>query len=213
MDDDERLQRYHLGRIHVIDDFPMLWIWLEEDDILEEELGKPRLHSDADGYFIHSDLWHLLIRRLNLEYRKYRRDFGHETTVILEFARGVEHGGYQAAYQQFDPSLLHEAACFYLDVSFEESLRKNRLRFNPERPDSILEHGLSDLKMERLYRESDWENWTANSPDYITIQNIRVPYVVMENEDDLTTHPGEPLLTRLEESFSILWNRWRRRAV
>ena len=102
---------------------------------------------------------------------------------------------------------------FYLDVSFEESLRKNRVRFNPERPDSILEHGLSDMKMERLYRESDWESLTVSNPEYIAIDDIHIPYVVMENEDDVTSHPGEPLLQRLDESFAILWDRWRRRAV
>ncbi len=213
MDDSERLERYHLGPIHVIDDFPMLWTWLEEDEILEKEFGQPRLHTDPDGYFIHSVLWHLLIRRLNLEYRKYRRDFGDEATVIIEFARGVQHGGYQAAYQHFDPALLQETALFYLNVSFEESLRKNRLRFNPERPDSILEHGLSDMKMERMYRETDWESFSAKNPEYIAIQDLNIPYVVMENEDDVTTHPSDPLLQRLDTSFAILWDRWRRRAV
>jgi len=32
----------------------------------------------------------------------------------------------------------------YIDVTWEESLRKNRLRFNPQRPDSVLEHSLPD---------------------------------------------------------------------
>ena len=35
-----------------------------------------------------------------------------------------------------------------VQVSFAESLRKNRKRFNPERPDSILEHAVDEKKLE-----------------------------------------------------------------
>ncbi len=45
--DDERVRRFHIGPFVEIDDFPMLWTWFEEDDILER-LGYPRLHTDAD---------------------------------------------------------------------------------------------------------------------------------------------------------------------
>ena len=38
---DERKKRFHLGKIKDIDDFPMLWTWFEEDDILEKKFGKP----------------------------------------------------------------------------------------------------------------------------------------------------------------------------
>ena len=47
---DERLRRFHIGAFSEIDDFPMLWTWFEEDAILAR-MGKPRLHTDADGYF------------------------------------------------------------------------------------------------------------------------------------------------------------------
>ena len=45
-------------------------------------------------------------------------------------------------------NLLGRAAVVYVRVSFEESLRKNSLRFNPQRPDSILEHALPDETLE-----------------------------------------------------------------
>lgn len=45
-----RRRRFHLGQFEVIDDFPMLSTWREEDAILTE-LGHPRLHNDEDGYF------------------------------------------------------------------------------------------------------------------------------------------------------------------
>jgi len=93
----------------------------------------------------------------------------------------------------------------YVRVSYEESLRKNRLRFNPERPDSILEHSLPDEKMERLYREDDWDDFTSADPGYVEVKGVRVPYAVFENEDDVTTERGEPLGQRLEVVLDRLW--------
>ncbi len=150
--DDERRERFHVGRLHELDDFPMLWTWFEEDHILEHRLGRPRLHTDSDGYFVHNDLWHLLIERLSLEYDRLLRDAPdlHAThTVLIEFSRGSEHGGYRAAYPHLSDAVLKQVAIFFIDVPYEESLRKNRRRFNPDRPDSILEHGLPDAKLER----------------------------------------------------------------
>jgi hypothetical protein len=95
-------------------------------------------------------------------------------------------------------------AILYINVSWEESLRKNRARFNPNRPDSILEHGLPDEKMERLYRYNDWDDVSAGDPEFIEIQGIKVPYTVFENEDDVTTQRGKALANRLEETLSRL---------
>ena len=96
----------------------------------------------------------------------------------------------------------------YVRVSYEESQRKNRRRFNPDRPDSILEHGLSDEKLERLYRLEDWSSFSAADPDFLHVREFRLPYVVFENEDDLTTQGGERLLSRLEAGFGRLWDRY-----
>ena len=32
----ERVKKYHIGEIDVLDDFPILWTWFEEDDILSQ---------------------------------------------------------------------------------------------------------------------------------------------------------------------------------
>jgi hypothetical protein len=202
-----RRRRFHIGHFEEIDDFPMLWTWFEEDDILAD-MGYPRLHTTEDGYFNGHHLWDLLIRRISLEYHKRWRDnpaYHDEITTIIEFARGSEHGGFARAFQHLSQEVLDRAAILYLKISYEESLRKNRRRFNPERPDSILEHGLSDQKLERLYRDSDWEEVSAAHPEFITIQDRRVPYVVFENEDDVTTGRGKALGTRLEEILGQLW--------
>ena len=204
----ERLERYHIAEFDEIDDFPMLWTWFEEDAILEKVLNKPRMHTDKDGYFLHEYQWHLLIERLALEYNKRIRDnenYHQKNTTLIEFSRGSEHGGYQEAYQHLSDKILERAAIFYVDVSYSESLRKNRNRFNPDRPDSILEHGLPDEKLERLYKDVDWEEFRGNNSEYISIKGHQVPYVVFDNEDDITTERGEELGHALEDLLQKLW--------
>ena len=204
----ERLNLFHVGKIDEIDDFPMLWTWFEED-ILLEKMGCPRLYTDENGYFKDPSLWNLLIERIGLEYQKRVRDipnYQKEFTTLVEFSRGSEHGGYQSAFSHLSKQLIEKMAVLYIDVSWEESLRKNQKRFNPNKPDSILEHGLSDEKMERLYKEVDWQLVSRDDPQYLTIQGSKVPYVVFENQDDVTTQRGEKLGNRLEEKLTHLWN-------
>jgi len=205
---DARQRRFHIADLDVIDDFPMLWTWFEEDRILSEQLGQPRLHTDADGYFKHRYLWHLLIERINLEYCKRLRDdpvYHDNATTLVEFSRGGEHGGYAEAFSHLADDLLRRAVLVYVRVSFEESLRKNRRRFNPDRPDSILEHALPDEKLTRLYRDDDWAAVSADDPCFLDIRSIRVPYVVFENEDDVTTSKPDLLAERLERVLGRLW--------
>jgi hypothetical protein len=209
-DVEERKQRFRIGEFEEIDDFPMLWTWFEEDDILQK-MDKQRLHSDDQGYFKWEHLWHLLIRRMCFDYEKKiaRVPVYHQThTTILEFSRGSEHGGYREAYQHLSKNVLEHMAILYLDVSFSESLRKNRARFNPDKPDSILEHGLPDAKLERMYKEVDWHELVKNDPAYIIIQGVKVPYMIFENEDDVTTARGDELGKRLEARLQMLWQRW-----
>lgn len=204
---EERRRRFHIGEFEEIDDFPMLWVWFEEDMILDE-LGHPRLYTREDGYFKAHYLWDLLIRRICLEYHKRLRDnpeYHNRYTTIIEFARGSEHGGFARAFEHLSAEVVQRAAILYINVSYQESLRKNRQRFNPDRPDSILEHGLPDHKMEHLYKEMDWDRLSAADPHFITIQGRRVPYAVFENEDDVTTGRGEALGRRLEETLARLW--------
>ena len=202
-----RGQRFHIGPFEEIDDFPMLWTWMEEDQLLEK-MGHSRLHTDREGYFLHQYLWDLLIERIGLEYQKRQRgvsDQDRSLTTIIEFSRGREHGGYRSAFAHLPRQMLTKTAVLYIDVSWEESLQKNRKRFNPERPDSILEHSLPDSKLERLYRQVDWPEVTGGDPQNLLIQGIRVPYVEFDNSDDVTTARGEALGKRLEVSLQKLW--------
>ena len=208
LDPTERQRKYHVARLDVLDDFPLLWAWFEEDHILNYVLSKPRLHTDDEGYFKHHYFWDLLVERLDLEYRKrlknilgYCQDF----TSIIEFSRGSEHGGYSRAFNHLSDEILSKAGVVYIDVPYEESLRKNRRRFNPEKPESILEHSLPDEKLERLYRYDDWESFSAGDASFLKVRSLKLPYVVFENADDVTTGKPQQLAIRLENVLGRLW--------
>lgn len=207
---EERITRFHVGKLLHLDDFPMLWAWFEDDDLLDA-MGKPRLHTDSQGYFKYPYLWDLLIRRIGLEYKKLLRDVDlQDATVIIEFSRGKEHGGYHSAFQNIDPIMVENAGILYVDVSWEESLRKNKRRFNPDKPDSLLEHGIPDEKLKHMYFETDWDEITVNSPEYLKISGKMVPYVVFDNEDDLTSSLDQAFVERLQNSLDTLWQLYKR---
>lgn len=203
----ERLKRFHVGEFEEVDDFPMLWTWFEEDAIYEKILKKPRIHTDTEGYFKHQYQWDLLIERISLEYDKRLRDenYHDKMTTVIEFSRGSEHGGYASAFEHLSEKILKEAAILYINVPYEESLRKNRKRFNPSRPDSILEHGLPDEKLEKMYKEIDWETFKGNDPEYVTVRGIKVPYVVFENMPSQTDSPLT-LGPALDKYLTNLWD-------
>lgn len=206
LDPAERRRRFRLGELAIIDDFPLLWAWFEEDAILER-MGHPRLHTTADGSFAGAHLWDVLVRRLCLEYDKLRAataDLHGRTSVIIELSRGCEHGGYRQAFAQLSPEVRARASVLYVRVSFEESLRKNRRRFNPDKPHSILEHALPDDKLERLYGRDDWDELEREGPDHLLLGGRRVPAATFENEDDVTTPRGPELGLRLEECLRKL---------
>jgi hypothetical protein len=206
---ENRINRFHIGRIQVIDDFPMIWTWFEEDDLLTR-MSRPRIYTDENGYFLHQYLWDLLIERMSIEYTKFKRDVCDlkDHTVIIEFSRGKEHGGYKSAFSHLSEEILDNASILYVNVSWEESLRKNRKRFNPEKPDSILEHSLPDEKLTRIYYETDWEDVIAQNKEVIKIGSKLVPYSVFDNEDDVTSNKGQELDKRLQASLDNLWYRY-----
>lgn len=203
----ERWKRFHIREFEEIDDFPMLWTWFEEDAILEKIMHKPRVHSDSDGYFLHQYQWDLLIERISFEYRKKLRDAGvaENRTTLIEFSRGTEHGGYESAFRHLSEEILEKACVLYIDVPYEESLRKNRRRFNPQRPDSILEHGLPDAKLERLYKEVDWESFKGKDPAFIHFPGHKIPYAVFDNMPEKTDKPAV-LGAHLEDVLNRLWS-------
>ena len=206
LDPIERKMNYHLGKIKVIDDFSFLWRWFEEDHLLIQ-MNQERIFTDEEGYFKYIHQWDLLIHLINLESEKFLRDEekSDEYTLILEFARGKEHGGYERAFPVLSDEILNKLSILYVNVSWSESLRKNRKRFNPDKPDSILEHGLPDVKLEHMYSECDFLELADKDGSFISIRNRNVPYTIFENEDDVTTEYKPSLRDQLEDSLNDLW--------
>ncbi len=87
----------------------------------------------------------------------------------------------------------------------------NRRRFNPNKPDSILEHGMTDEKMERLYQEDDWAALAPGDSGHLSVREQRIPYAVFPNEDDVTTGQPEQLAQRLESVLGKLWKLYRQK--
>lgn len=207
LDQADRRAKFHIGRLKFIDDFPFLWRWFEEDDLLAG-MGKPRLYTDEHGYFKFNYLWDLLIKMINLEYEKFAKseENREDYTVVIEFSRGKEHGGYQHALPMLSPKILSTGAILYIDVPWEESLRKNRKRFNPDKPDSILEHSLPDDKLKRLYYECDFKELVSEEQGFLQVEKIKIPFAIFNNEEDLTTRRGNDFVNALQKDLASLWS-------
>ena len=201
-----RKKRFHIGEFEEIDDFPYVWDSFVVDDILSKH-GKERVFTDQDLYFKDHFTWNLFIEKMNVVYAKkivQNPTYHDKYTTIIEFARGGENG-IGEALSYLDAGILKKAGILYIKVSYEESLRKNRQRARVGQEDSILFHSLPDEKMEFYYKTNDWEKLTVADSEYITVNGIKVPYTVFDNELDLTTPGGEPLGNALEETLGRLW--------
>ncbi len=202
----ERERRFHIGPFEELDDFPFVWETFEIDDLLER-LGETRVFTTKDYFFLGDHLWNLFIERINLEFQKKLArdaDFTANRTVIVEFSRGGERG-FGEAFEHLSDAILSRAAIVYIAVSYEESVRKNRRRFDPSQADSILYHSLPDAKMERYYRTNDWERLSGGRPSgRIGVRGFDVPFAVLANEPEQTDDPAK-LGPALESAFAALW--------
>jgi thymidylate kinase len=180
----DRAGQFHLGRLEIADDFPILWRTFEDDDAWER-LGHSRLHSRrADGNYAVSDdrLWAFLIERLNDQLPAGPRQ--PEATTLVEFSRGGV-SGYRDALHGLSPAVLNRAAILYLSVSFEESWRRNLARYDAKRRGGILTHSVPREEMERTYGTDDWEDLTdKRSSGWIGVGKNKVPFVTLPNEPE-----------------------------
>lgn len=202
----ERSRRFHIGNFEELDDFVYVWETFEVDDILSRH-GKPRKWSDEKYWFKDDFIWNVYIERLNLAYRKKVAadpNYHAATTTVIEFARGGENG-FSEAFSYLHDDVLKRAGIIYINVPYEESVRKNRRRARPGLEDSILYHSLPDEKMEYYYKVNDWQKLTSRNPDYIEIKGHKVPYAVFENMPEKTDDPAK-LGTELERAAQKLWS-------
>jgi len=188
---DQRLNEYHIAPFEELDDFVYVWQTFENDNI-REHMGLPRRDTDASLYFLDDRIWDFYIERIDLDFRKkLARDpaFLEQHTVLMEFARGGENA-FANAFQHLSDDVLSRASILYIDVSFEESLRKNRRRYRPDQADSILYHSLEDAKMERYYKINDWARLSEGQDEgFISIKGHKVPFAVFHNEPEKTHDP------------------------
>lgn len=205
--DDERARRMHVGRMCTMDDFVWLWEKFEEDDIWEK-VGKGRLHSKRSGYgyvLKGAALFSFLIAKLNHTIKfAYLKDdaFYRDHTLIVEFSRGGE-APYRPALSRFDPDIMKRAAIVYVEVSREESRRRNEARYQEKLRHSILAHKTPDEDMNRFYADDDWLEITDGKGEgYVELGGVKVPFVTVRNEPEikdpaLLAKRYEPALSRL----------------
>ena len=188
---DERAAAFGIGRFEEVDDFPWLWQACLDDDGREAR-GEPRLVSarTTEGYNITQPKFRgSLIQRFNdkiaADYLS-RPSFYDEGTLLIEFARGVG-DGFGESLERFEPEILARGAILYIDVSFEESFRRNSARYKPGQEESILFHKVPDRDMLGFFRDNDWADMTAGAADgWLTLAGVRVPFVTMNNEPEST---------------------------
>lgn len=187
--DAERAERMHIGTMTVLDDFVWLWEKFEEDDIWEK-IGRGRLHSQREGHgYVLGDpiLFSFLMERLN---RQIVEDYAgkdeyRDHTILIEFARGGE-APYQPALKRFDEKILSRAAILYVEVSREESFRRNEARYQEKLRHSILAHKTPDHDMKRFYQDDDWPQITSGERNgFIEIRGMKVPFLTLYNEPEL----------------------------
>jgi hypothetical protein len=203
--EDERVRRFHIGNFVEIDDFPFVWQVFEDDDILSKH-GKPRLWTDERYYFTDDFVWNFFIEKINLSFDKFealQNSRQERCTAIVEFSRGGKHG-FSEAFSFLSPSILSRAAILYIRVSYEESCRKNRRRFDPAQAHSILYHSLPDEKMDFYYKESDWDRIAPDRNGTLELSEFDVPYAVLQNEPEVTDS-DQKLGPALEEALGRLW--------
>lgn len=207
----ERRARFHIGAFEEIDDF--VWVWqIFEDDDIRQKLGMERVNTTPDYYFTTPLLWNFLIEKINREFaRRLARnpDYLQERTVIVEFSRGGDNG-FGEAFSSLADDLLRQAGVIYVNVPYEESLRRNRRRRRPGLEASILYHSLPDAKMEFYYKTNDWERLSGGQPEgTLTIKGHSLPFVVFQNEPELTDDPAK-LGPALAAVLGRLWSLWQR---
>ena len=123
-------------------------------------------------------------------------------TIIVEMARGGAEGaslplqdpfGYQYTLRHFCPEILEDAAILYIEVTPEESKRKNRERFDPTNPGDSVAHMTPELVMIHDYGCDDMPYLREHTekPDTITVKQYDKTYYIpigtFNNMPDRTT--------------------------
>jgi hypothetical protein len=192
--DEMRRQRLHIGRFEEVDDFPWLWEKFQED-VIWEKAGYGRLYTQEympgnpgmapKGAKLFDWCMHKFNDVIGRQYLS-QPDFYRDSTLLIEFSRGGANG-YGRALGMLDPGVLAPAAIFYINVSREESWRRNVARYQEKLKHSILAHMVPRETYDCFYDTNDWDELTGGQPaGHLDINGLRVPFVSMNNEPEST---------------------------
>jgi hypothetical protein len=191
LDPIDRARRFGIGRFEEVDDFVWLWDACVADDA-HEARGEARLVSERvpEGHNITTPGFRggLVDRFNDVITSKYLANpaFYRDGTLLIEFARGKA-DPFRASLERFRPEILQRGAILFINVSFEESYRRNDARYRKGQEESILFHKVPDRDMYGFFRENDWAEITGGAADgWLTLSGTRVPFVTMNNEPEST---------------------------
>ncbi len=210
--DDMRRTRLHIGRFEEVDDFPWLWEKFQED-ALWEKAGYPRLYTEEympgnpgmapKGAKLFDWCMHKFNEVIGAQYAG-REDFYQDSTLLIEFARGGQ-DGFRRALGRLERHVLDGAAIFHIQVSREESWRRNVARYQEKLRHSILAHMVPRETYDHFYDVNDWADLTGQQPSgWIDVNGLRVPFVTMNNEPE-STDPAV-LEERYAAALGQLWS-------
>lgn len=205
----ERMSKFHIGNIKELDDFLWLWEKFEEDDMWEK-MGRPRIYSKGvEGSYVitKSEVLDLMFAKFNHEIKKNylsHQEFYKDSTLFIEFSRGDKlDGGYRKALNMFSIEVLERAVILYINVSFEESVRRNTARYVEKLKYSILAHKVPEEDLRRFSESQDWESFTeGRESGKLTLNGIEVPFVTMNNVPELP--PGPEIAKRYQAAMDKL---------
>lgn len=232
----ERLQRLHINNPVEIDDYQLVAEWFKNDDIREtnnlSRVYTGRRNAEGGGFKTQQQ-WNHLTMFLNLQYKALlagNPNIHSDSTVLLECARGGPENasfplpyGYEQVIQVLDNELLRNAAILYVQVSPEESKRRNRARHNPNDPLGTLGHMVPEKVMRDEYGCDDiqWLTSQSKNSGFINVKGINIPIALFNNQDDKTSFirdkniPLEErqkkineLVNALEQALNPLFNRF-----
>ena len=104
--------------------------------------------------------------------------------MLIEFSRGGEKP-YEPTLKRFSSEVWQKAAILYIEVSGEESVRRNEARYIEKLKSSVLAHKTPDEDMKRFYKDDDWPILTKEKrAGYLDLNKVMVPFVTMHNEPE-----------------------------
>jgi hypothetical protein len=214
--EDMRRERLHIGRFEEVDDFP--WIWEKfQDDAIWERAGYQRLYTQEympgnpgmspKGAALFDWCMHKFNDVIARQYLS-RTEFYRDSTLLIEFSRGGA-DGFRRALGVLDPAILQQSAVFYIQVTREESWRRNVARYQEKLKHSILAHMVPRETYDYFYDVNDWDELTGSKPSgWLDVNGVGVPFVSMNNEPEST----DPVV--LEERYSsALGELWQLRSA